>query len=33
MTGTPAGVSAVKQGDFLVAQIDGLTELQVKIVE
>ena len=31
MTGTPAGVSAVKQGDLLVAQIDGLTELKVKI--
>ena len=33
MTGTPGGVSAVKQGDFLVAQIDGLTELKVKITE
>ena len=33
MTGTPAGVSAVKPGDFLVAQIDGLTELKVKITE
>ena len=33
MTGTPAGVSAVKQGDLLVAQIDGLTELKVKITE
>ena len=33
MTGTPAGVSAVKPGDLLVAQIDGLTELKVKITE
>ena len=33
MTGTPAGVSAVKQGDLLVAQIDGLTELKVKIAD
>ena len=33
MTGTPAGVSAVKPGDFLVAQIDGLTELKVNITE
>ena len=33
MTGTPAGVSAVKKGDLLVAQIDGLTELKVKITE
>ena len=31
MTGTPAGVSSVKQGDFLVAKIDGLTDLKVKI--
>ena len=33
MTGTPAGVSAVKPGDLLVAQIDGLTELKVKITK
>ena len=33
MTGTPAGVSSVKPGDLLVAQIDGLTELKVKITE
>ena len=33
MAGTPAGVSAVKQGDLLVAQIEGLTELTVKIAE
>ena len=33
MTGTPAGVSAVNPGDLLVAQIDGLTELKVKITE
>ena len=33
MTGTPAGVSAVKPGDLLVAQIEGLTELKVKITE
>ena len=31
MTGTPAGVSSVKKGDFLVAKIDGLTDLKVKI--
>ena len=33
MTGTPAGVSAVKKGDILIAQIDGLTDLKVKISE
>ena len=33
MTGTPAGVRAVKPGDLLIAQIDGLTELKVKITE
>ena len=31
MTGTPAGVSSVKKGDLLVAKIDGLTDLKVKI--
>ncbi len=30
-TGTPEGVSAVKQGDLLQGRIDGLGELQVKI--
>ena len=33
MTGTPAGVSAVKKGDILIAQIDGLADLKVKISE
>ena len=32
MTGTPAGVSSVKKGDFLVAKIDGLKDLKVKIM-
>ena len=31
-TGTPAGVAAVKQGDVLVGEIEGLTRLEVKIV-
>lgn len=33
MTGTPAGVRTVKPGDLLIAQIDGLTELKLKITE
>lgn len=32
MTGTPAGVGPVLPGDELVARIEGLTELRVKIV-
>jgi fumarylpyruvate hydrolase len=32
MTGTPAGVGAAKPGDELVAGIEGLGELQVKIL-
>jgi fumarylpyruvate hydrolase len=32
MTGTPAGVGAARQGDELVAGIDGLGELKVKIL-
>ncbi len=32
MTGTPAGVGAAKTGDELLAGIDGLGELQVKIL-
>ena len=32
MTGTPAGVGPVQPGDELVARIEGLTELRVKIV-
>jgi len=32
MTGTPAGVGAAKPGDELVAGIDGLGELRVKIL-
>ncbi|RUS68153.1 Fumarylpyruvate hydrolase [Saezia sanguinis] len=31
-TGTPAGVGAVVQGDALVAHVDGLPELAVKII-
>lgn len=31
-TGTPAGVAAVKQGDLLEGEIDGLGALRVKIV-
>lgn len=31
-TGTPEGVSAVERGDLLVGKIDGLGELQVKII-
>ena len=31
MTGTPAGVGAAKPGDELIAAIDGLAELRVKI--
>ena len=31
MTGTPAGVGAAKPGDELIAAIDGLGELRVKI--
>ena len=30
-TGTPAGVGPVKAGDELLAAIDGVTELKVKI--
>jgi fumarylpyruvate hydrolase len=33
MTGTPAGVGAAKAGDELVAGIEGLGELRVKILE
>jgi len=33
MTGTPAGVGAAKPGDELVAGIEGLGELQVKILD
>ena len=32
MSGTPAGVGPVQPGDTLVARIEGLTDLQVKIV-
>ena len=32
MSGTPAGVGPVKAGDELIAHIDGLTDLRVKIV-
>ena len=32
MSGTPAGVGPVQAGDQLVAHIDGLTDLRVKIV-
>jgi len=32
MSGTPAGVGPVQPGDQLVAHIDGLTDLRVKIV-
>jgi fumarylpyruvate hydrolase len=32
MTGTPAGVGKAKVGDTLVASVDGLGELRVKIV-
>jgi fumarylpyruvate hydrolase len=32
MTGTPAGVGAAKAGDELLAGIEGLGELQVKIL-
>ena len=31
-TGTPAGVSAVKQGDLLVGAVEGLARLEVRIV-
>lgn len=31
-TGTPEGVAAVKQGDFLEGAIDGLGELRLKII-
>jgi fumarylpyruvate hydrolase len=33
MTGTPAGVGAAKAGDELLAGIDGLGELKVKILQ
>ena len=32
MTGTPAGVGAAKAGDELVAGIEGLGEIKVKIL-
>jgi fumarylpyruvate hydrolase len=32
MSGTPAGVGPVKAGDELIAHIDGLTDLRVKVV-
>jgi fumarylpyruvate hydrolase len=32
MTGTPAGVGPVKRGDELLGHIDGIGELQVKVV-
>jgi fumarylpyruvate hydrolase len=32
MTGTPAGVAAVVNGDSLVGHVDGLTDLTLKIV-
>lgn len=32
MTGTPAGVGAVQKGDMLLAQIDGLDDLVVKVI-
>ena len=32
MSGTPAGVGPVQPGDELVAHIDGLTDLRVKII-
>ena len=31
MTGTPAGVSAVVKGDYLVGHVDGLSDLQLTI--
>lgn len=32
MTGTPAGVSAVKKGDLMECKIEGLGELNIKVV-
>lgn len=32
MTGTPAGVGSVTKGDLLVAKIQGLTTLEVKVI-
>ena len=32
MTGTPEGVSAVQRGDTLVGHVDGLTDLEIKVV-
>jgi len=32
MTGTPAGVSAVKKGDLMQCKIEGLGELNIKVV-
>ena len=32
MTGTPAGVSAVKKGDLMECKIEGLGELKIKVV-
>ena len=32
LTGTPAGVSAVQRGDVLKGHVDGLPELDVKVV-
>jgi fumarylpyruvate hydrolase len=32
MTGTPAGVAAVRRGDVLLGHVDGIGELEVKVI-
>jgi fumarylpyruvate hydrolase len=32
MTGTPAGVGAVKKGDVIEGHVDGVGDLKVKVV-
>lgn len=32
LTGTPAGVGAIKRGDVMVGRVEGLAELRVKVV-
>ena len=32
LTGTPAGVAAVKQGDVLKGHVDGVGDLHVRVV-